>query len=332
MSTYSSILSARRTPQQWEQQFSQWAQAPTQGEQERSENAIRAIKNAIARSSRLRDMRVKVFVQGSYRNRVNVRKESDVDVGVMCHEFFKFDLPAGRTHTDFGIELSTFRQQPAGYGQQPQAYSHGEFKDELEAALVDYFGREYVKRGNKAFDVRASSYRFDADVVPLIEFRQYWDNGSYRAGCALFPDRGGRIENYPERLMDYWPNTPLHYENGVSKNESTNRRFKSVVRILKCLRNEMNDKGISAAKSIPGYLLECLAWNVPDGYYGYPNWTAELRNALAYLLAMTADQSECKEWTEVDGIKYLFHGSQPWTRQQAHDFVNAAWHYLGFGD
>jgi hypothetical protein len=34
---------------------------------------------------------------------------------------------------------------------------------------------------------------------------------------------------------------------------------------------------------------------------------------------------------EANAIKYLFHPSQAWTRQQGNDFIVAAWAYIGFG-
>lgn len=83
------------------------------------------------------------------------------------------------------------------------------------------------KRGNKAFNIRENSYRVEADVVPFFEYRRYWDDGRYQAGVALIPDNDWqRIVSFPERLLDYWPVTPLHYENGVTKNADTARRYK----------------------------------------------------------------------------------------------------------
>ena len=201
-----------------EEIFSTWAQPPAQTEEQRSENAIRSIRNAISYSSRLKERRLKVFTQGSYRNRVNVRKDSDVEVGVMLYEYFLWQVPEGKTPADFGINIVD--------------YSFSQFKDDLEDALVAHFGRAAVKRGNKAFNIRENTYHVEADVVPLFEFRQYWEQGDYRAGVSLLTDKEGRkIENYPERLVDYWPQTPLHYENGNSKNTATTRRYRGLVRI-----------------------------------------------------------------------------------------------------
>ena len=181
----------------WESTFKFWAQSPSKTEEQRSENAIGAIGNAVRSSSKLNHRGIYVFTQGSYRNRVNVRQDSDVDIGVMLHDFFLEQYPTGKTRADFGISAGS--------------YEYSRFKNELEEALVTHFGRAAVKRGNKAFNIRENTYHVEADVVPVFEFRQYWAHGGYRAGVALVSDRGVRIENYPERLLSYWPSTPLHY-------------------------------------------------------------------------------------------------------------------------
>ncbi len=299
----------------WEGIFSTWAQSPAQTEEQRSENAIRGIRNAISHSSKLKQRRLKVFTQGSYRNRVNVRHDSDVDVGVMLYEYFLWQIPEGKSPADFDIRVVD--------------YPFTQFKDELEDALVAHFGRAAVKRGNKAFNIRENTYHVEADVVPLFEFRRYWKHDDYRAGVALITDKGRRIENYPERLVDNWPLTPLHYENGVSKNNDTSRHFKGVVRILKKIRNEIEDSGSSSAKVIPGYLLECMTWNVPNVTFGGANWYTRVQAVLRHLWNNTEADANCSSWFEVDGIKYLFRASQPWTRAAAHTFIDEARDFVG---
>lgn len=303
-------------PRDWESTFSSWAQSPSKTEEERSERVIRAIRTAISRSPKLQARKTLVFVQGSFRNRVNVRQESDVDVGVMLYDFFLAQYPEGKGNADFDNRDAD--------------YPFSRFKDELEEALVEYFGRAAVTRGNKAFDIKATQAQVEADVVPLFEFRQYWDDGRYRAGVALLTDNDSRrIENYPERLIDYWPPTPLHYENGISKNNSTSRRFKGMVRILKKLRIELEDAGNAAASAVPGYLLECLVWNAPDWCFSHPSWEDRVQSVLRFLWQNTNNATLCDKWCEVDDIKYLFHALQPWTRGKAHGFIDVAWDYVG---
>ncbi len=116
----------------------------------------------------------------------------------------------------------------------------------------------------------------------------------------------------------------------MEKNDATNRGFKAVVRIIKRLRNEMADNNIAAAKPIPSYLIECLIWNVPNEGLTHDTWRADVRHALAHLWNNTRNDEQCKEWGEVNELKYLFRTAQPWTRQAANDFLQAAWTYVGF--
>ena len=301
----------------WEQLFTDWAKPPSNREQARCDNAVSAIQNAINRSPKLKHRSIKVFTQGSYRNRVNVRQDSDVDIGVLCYEFYFFDLPSGMTEAQVGMTDG------------PADYNYSTFKSELDEALAAHFGRSAVVCGNKAINVRKTSYHVEADVVPVFGYRTYTKTGFYIRGVALLPDKGSRIANFPERLFTWWPNVPLHYENGVSKNTNTGRRYKSVVRIIKKLRNVMADTGNAAARPIPSYFIECLAWNVANSRFSNTSWLETVRSVLGAIWSATKDDTGCSSWTEVDEIKILFHASQPWTRQQAHDFASSAWDLVG---
>lgn len=292
----------------WESTFRNWASPPGKTEQDRCENAERAIKNAIARSPQLNQRNIKVFTHGSYRNNTNVRQDSDVDVGVACYDVFFPDYPKETTDKTFGhIDGS---------------YDYSTFKNEVGQALVDYFGASAVSRGNKAFDIKENSYHVDADVAPFFEHRRYSKNGSFESGVELRPDNGNpfKIINWPEQ----------HYDNGVSKNNNSSRRYKAMVRILKKLCNEMTDNGTAAARPIPGFLNECLVWNVPNSNFGNNSYINDVRNCLAHLFNNTISYEKCSEWGEVSELKYLFRGPQKWTRQQAHSFISAAWDYIGF--
>ena len=299
----------------WESRFTEWARGPSSAEQERCANAVRQITKAIRNSAKLRNRHIKAFTHGSYRNRVNVRQDSDVDVGVMYHDGFLARYPAGKTREDFGNV--------------PRDYRYAQFKNDLYEALVARFGTRSVTRGNKAIEVRENPYEVSADVVPLFEYRHYHNGGSYYCGVGLVPDSGPLIVNYPERLLDSWPKINQHYENGVGKNASTHRAYKGTVRILKALRAQMDDAGIAAAAEIPGFLLECLAWNPPNEHYASPAWLSRVENVLRHIWAETETDERCGAWTEVNDIKFLFHSTQQWNRAQARAFVGAAWQYVG---
>jgi hypothetical protein len=156
----------------WEAQFREWAKPPGKTEQDRCDNAASAIRNAIKASDKLRARNVSIFAQGSYRNNTNVRKDSDVDVGILCTDtFFHDPLPEGWTQERLGFSDAT--------------YHYDQYKNEVEEALVNYFGRSAVKRGNKAFDVHETSYHVEADVTAFFEHRRYKGDGTYLVGVEL---------------------------------------------------------------------------------------------------------------------------------------------------
>lgn len=290
----------------WESVFATWAQPPSQSEQDRCENAARAIREAIAADSALNRRDISVFVQGSYRNNVNVRHESDIDIGVLCRDTFYFDLPSGVTREQFGLNT-------------PATYEYSQFKNEIGRALVNRFGPTSVRRGDKAFDVHANSYRVEADVAPFFEFRRYLQDGGRHEGVQLVSDRGQVVVNWPEQ----------HYRNGVSKNEATRRSFKGCVRILKRLALLMAEAGAVQEDRWPSFLIECLCYNVPNVAYGEPTWRRTIREVIASIFNGTLDDQRCADWLEVSELKWLFRGNPCWTRSEAHAFADAAWNYLG---
>jgi hypothetical protein len=294
-------------PGDWEGQFREWAKPPGKTEQDRCDNAISAIRNAIKASDKLRARGVSVFAQGSYRNNTNVRKDSDVDIGILCKHTIFFDLPEGTTRETFGIG--------------PATYHYGQFKNEVEEALVAYFGRAAVTRGNKAFDVHETTYHVEADVAAFFEHRRYRANGTYLEGVELRTDKeSNRVINWPEQ----------HYTNGCQKNTDTGTRFKSIVRVLKALSCQMTEQGVPAG-DIPGFLIECLVWNVPNDRFQNIAYTVNVKAAIAFLYENTKTDEFCREWGEVSELMYLFRLGKKWTRDQANAFTTAAWNHAGLG-
>lgn len=294
----------------WEATFSSWGAPPGTTETTKCENAERAIKKAISASDKLRSRSIQVFAQGSYANRTNVRQDSDVDICVLYTGafFFDYSLSQGLNKESLGYEDGT--------------YFYTDFKNDVEAALKSFFGANAVKRGKKAFDVHANTYRVDADVVPCFEHRRFMgtlQNNWYLSGTELHPDNGGVIVNWPQQ----------NYDNGIKKNDVTGRRFKAVTRIMKSLRNELVEKGYKSAEPIPSFLIECLAWNVPNEHLQQNTYVSAVRNSIAHLWNETRTDESCNEWGEINDLKYLFRG-QCWNRGQVNTFLQAAWDYIGF--
>lgn len=296
----------------WESTFRLWSKPSSDTEEEKCKNAERGIKAAIDESPELSKRNIVVFPQGSYRNNTNVRQDSDVDICILCKDVFFYDLPSDGSVTKATATITDAQ------------YEYSAFKNEVETALVRKFGRNMVKRGNKAFDIHENTYRVDSDAVACFQYREYYRDYvgqiRHREGTELHPDDGGRVINFPDQ----------HYENGVSKNNSTSGRFKFMARVIKRLRNEMEEANIPEAKPIPSFLIECLVFNTPDNYFGNAEYVADVRNVIAHTYLATDSRDKCKDWLEVNKIKFLFHITQPWTVEQAHAFLSAAWRYVGF--
>jgi len=293
----------------WEDTFGSWAKGPGTTEQAKCDNAETAIRKALASHATLSKIDTTVFPQGSYRNKTNVRQDSDVDICVRLNTTFFPEYPKGMTGEDFGNSAGSIR--------------FSEYKNLVQEALECYFGPKMVTRGNKAFGIHANTYRIDADVVATFEHRRYVgrQDGShyYLSGIGFDTDEGKRILN--------WPNQ--HYDNGLVRHEETGRRFRKVIRILKRLRNVMQEEGVVSANDVASCLIESLVWNAPLTCFGHATYTEDVREVLAHVFNNTIDDETCKEWGEVSELKYLFRPSQPWTRGGAHNFISAAWDYLG---
>lgn len=308
----------------WESQFTTWAKPPSKTETEKMERAEKAIRDAIGADAKLQAHDVTVFAQGSYANRTNVAGESDVDICVLCKDVFfsDWDWVDRAARTDPEVRKALEREARLITA----TYTYADFKNDVGVALVRRFGPPpAVIRSDKVYDIHENTYRVESDCLPALEARHWSRFGGTLSdttkGTEFESDSGERIQNFPAQ----------QYANGVQKHTDTNRRFKKMVRVLKNLRNEMNENKVAEADPIPSFLIECLVWNVPDDTFGQATFYAELREVLRFLYHATTSDDTCGKWHEENDIKFLFHVAQGWTREQANAFVLAAWGYVGYG-
>lgn len=294
----------------WEETFRFWSSPPGKTEQEKMGNAEAAIKKAVANHKLLSEMDISIFSQGSYRSRTNIRQDSDVDISICLNSTFFEHYPVGKTRED--------------YGNIPSSIDFNAYKNLIQEALINYFGHQNVTRGKKVFDVHSNSNRVDADVVPAFAYRYYYNIGLEDyikpVGIVFDTDKGARIINWPHQS----------YENSVNKHESTSQRYKKMVRVLKKLRNKMQDENIGPAHDVASFLIESLVWNVPDNQFGNGNYYDDMRSVIASCFNFTLSDDACNKLCEVNDIKYLFHLSQPWNRKATNSFLNSVWDYIGF--
>lgn len=293
----------------WEDTFKSWGAAPGTTEQQKMENTETAIRKAINANTRLASMDISIIPQGSYKSKTNVRNDSDVDICVCLNSTFFPRYPQGKTQED--------------YGNIDGSISFADFKNLVQKALEDYFGKSQVTRGNKAFDIHSNTYRVDADVVPALAYRYYYDTGydwHKKEGICFLTDKGDKIINWPHQT----------YENCKNKHDITGKRYRKVTRILKRLRNKMQDENIAAAKDVPSFLIQSMVWSAPDGHFNRDTYTADVRAVLAHCFNETLPNGKHASLCEVNDIKYIYGPHQPFTREKAHAFFSAAWDYIGF--
>jgi hypothetical protein len=285
-----------------------WATAPSDTEIAKCDNAVAAVRKAIDAHPPLANRNVRVFAQGSYCNRTNVREDSDVDVCVLCSDTFFYELPAGTLPQQFNLSV-------------PAAYRYAQFKNDVGDALKSYFAKGHVTRGRKAFDIKENTYRIAADAVACFVYKNFGDNPPLE-GVAFVPDGPNalRIVNWPDQ----------NYQNGVAKNTATGRRFKDVARILKRVCYRMKDGNIAAVNCVPSFLLECLAYNVPNATLRLDTYRETVSESLRFLYQGTQNPLLCAGWMEVNERKALFEAGQAWTPTQVSEFVVSAWQHLEF--
>ena len=302
-----------RVARDWEARFTNWKGRASDSEEERYKRTCRAIGEALQASERLGKYEFTVYAKGSYPNFTNVVRDSDVDIAVELTTFFKAKFlgeAEGLSLGDVGFTVYRGGATLAG------------FKDDVEHALIAYFGSEAVDRGSKAIRVAENTARLPADVVPCVTERTWTSRWTSHDGIRLLSDRDPdeRIINYPKQ----------HLERGTEKNDETSRRYKRVVRILKRLENEMVEEGV--IEVVPSFLIESSVWNAPNSGFDAATWKSRVRAVLVHVYNETRsdDCVTSDEWLEANAIKYLFYSGQNWKYTDAHEFASKAWDYIGF--
>lgn len=282
-------------------QLSNWTKPAFDNETERAEATQESVNDAINRHPILKDLSIRVFPKGSYANNTNVRHDSDIDIAVEFQDLINLSYDTGVSFSDTGLSPYT-------------GISEQLFKSHLKTALISEFGNKVDTSGNKVFKIRGSDKILDADIIPCTRFRLYHSPTSFSEGIELILDvpDGRRHFNFPDQ----------HQENGVNKNNSTSKRYKSTVRILKNINYFITPDGNDP--KYHSFMIESLAYNLPTNTYIYNEPWRELLNQLcedAWKYLKIDEQGDGGRWMEVNDIKYLFHPYQKWSRPEAKQFI-----------
>lgn len=251
-----------------------------------SKQAHTSVRKALADSGALSGFNPGVFLQGSYKNGTNLRRDSDVDVVVRLPFQLKPRL----------VSLSGQLQGDADHKAAHERWQS--FRSLALRAMKARFG-DAAKSGRKTIKLAKGELHADADLVVTL---------TYRNGIGFYlPDERRWVVSYPEQ----------HHERGTEKEEATGRRFKRTIRMFKAARNRLVDRETLTKDDAPSYFIECLLYNVPNRLFKQKR-AATYTGILAWLKTVKLKGLKCQ-----NGKVALFgKGREQWTVDKARLLVS----------
>jgi len=301
----------------WHETFARWAKPPSETEESKAERAARMIRDTLRRSNALRGRDFDIVALGSYRNNTNVRSSSDVDLAAVLRSAQWSVLPSDGSLTRDALGLKDVD------------YGLVEFRRDLYAALRESLGAQDVAPGKIAVTVDESSARLAADLTPYLVHRRYTGQRITTGAWESHEGIETRPSDSPNRRIIQWPEQ--HYQRGAVKNEATNRRYKRVVRILKCLRNELSETGSADARATKSCFLEHAVYNVPHERFNRSEGTYydDVKGVVTHLWQVARDQRAAR-LTEGSEMQLLFRSDESWTPGLLETIMLAMWQHVGF--
>jgi hypothetical protein len=223
-----------------ESQLQTWA---NQGAVTTAKQTHESVRYALDSSTWPQGVSYDIYLQGSYKNDTNIRGDSDVDIVVELTSAFWSNLT---------------ENEKESLGLTPASYQWEEFRRDVLARLISYYGSAQVSEGNRALKLAPSAGRLPADIVVCGRYRWYSNLVPTADGIILWArDSGRELVTYPK----------IHSEKCSHKNSQTNTCFKPAVRMFKNARTYLVDRGVIDDKLAPSYFLECFIYNAPDGSF-----------------------------------------------------------------
>lgn len=248
------------------------------------------VSKALRQSQHLDDARYVLYVKGSYKNKTNVRADSDVDIAIEFQGCSYYGAPEGAREE--------YRPSPYNGSWNPEKW-----RNALNLSLIENFGTAVDTSGRVAIQIaEVPGSRPSTDVVPSYAYKQYTDTRYSRAneGACVFPSDGGpKIINWPQQ----------QYENGIRLNSQTRRRYKHLVRILKRAENVLANK--DQIPELPSYFMECLIYNGSTDAMVRDDLEVAVKETLASVYRKL--DSSPQSMVEPNEMKMLFNAGSAWT-------------------
>ena len=255
-----------------------------------SKQAHESIRDALA-SYRgwAKENKYDIFLQGSYKNDTNLRRDSDVDLVVQLAARVR-----PRVAALSGSQLEKVSSHKLTY-QRWQS-----FRDQVLKALRATYGTKAVTSGRKSLKVAKGKIPAAVDVVVTLH---------HENGLAFYhPGEHRWVVSYPQQ----------HHARGLKKEQATNGRYKRTIRMFKAARNHLVKNDAISDGIAPSYFIECLLYNVPNSLFKL-SLGKSYNGIVEYLAATELQRFQCQ-----NGVRELFGPSRDlWSVKKAHKFVRA---------
>ncbi len=255
-----------------------------------SKQAHTSIRNALSKyKGWAKDAKYELFLQGSYKNDTNLRRDSDVDLVVQLAvrirpkvaELSRHQLEQDQSHILAYEKWRSFRVQVLN-------------------ALRATYGIEAVTPGRKSLKLAKGKIPTAADVVVTLR---------HGSGIAFYlSDEHRWVVSYPQQ----------HHDRGLTKELATIGMYKRTIRMFKAIRNHLVEKDVIKDGTVPSYFIECLLFNVPDNLFK-PSLGQSYSGIVEYLASTDLQKFRCQ-----NGVRELFGSSRDlWSVDKAYGVVGA---------
>ena len=253
-----------------------------------SKQAHVSIREALAAYSWPLDIKYEVFLQGSYKNDTNLRRDSDVDVVVRL-----------ATKLRPRIAALTGKQMKEDASHKVAHERWASFRQHALKAMKARYGVA-VTSGRKSIKVPKGKIPVDADLVVTLSFME---------GIGFYlPDEGRWVVSFPQQ----------HHQRGAKKEKATSNRFKRTIRMFKAARNQLVSNRVLTKEDAPSYFIECFLCNVPDTLFA-PKLAPTYEGILAWLKTAKIDDFQCQNGE----VRLFGTGREQWSVRKARALVKA---------
>jgi len=255
-----------------------------------SKQAHVSIRNALDDyTDRAKEIKYDIFLQGSYKNDTNLRRDSDVDVVVRLAAKLRPQVAALS-----GNQLEQNQSHKLAYRRWQS------FRDQVLRALRVAYGDKAVTSGRKSLKIAKGKIPASADVVVTLH---------YETGITFYLPREHRwVVSYPQE----------HHARGLKKERGTEGRYKRTIRMFKTAQNHLVKNDAISDGTVPSYFIECLLYNVPNGLFK-PSLGQSYCGIIDYLRATELQRFKCQ-----NGVRELFGSSGDlWSVDKAQKFIHA---------